>query len=238
MSRRRWRPTCSAMSTKTSPGAGRRHRQGWRARRPRTRPLAAPRRSRPGLCRRRPGRRRPGRLSPVPAMAATGPASNYGDCFSYALAQYQRAAAAVHRSGVCAQPTSPRCREPVVQCGDAAQDSAHRRRGGRCDVYGGPGRGRPRSRGPAADPERVRLHAGQPGGLHHQGRRWFAFAGPPGVVCVLDNLNGEYGCSGLASAHPRAPIWSAAGRRACRCSPPPRPPSTTSWLSRWRPTPG
>lgn len=26
--------------------------------------------------------------------------------------------------------------------------------------------------------------------------RWFAFAGPPGVVCVLDNLNGEYGCSG------------------------------------------
>ncbi|MFM9033807.1 MAG: hypothetical protein ACKOQ4_05910 [Mycobacterium sp.] len=26
--------------------------------------------------------------------------------------------------------------------------------------------------------------------------RWFAFAGPPGVVCVLDNLNGDYGCSG------------------------------------------
>lgn len=26
--------------------------------------------------------------------------------------------------------------------------------------------------------------------------RWFAFAGPPGVVCVLDSINGEYGCSG------------------------------------------
>lgn len=26
--------------------------------------------------------------------------------------------------------------------------------------------------------------------------RWFAFAGPAGVVCVLDNINGEYGCSG------------------------------------------
>ena len=28
------------------------------------------------------------------------------------------------------------------------------------------------------------------------GGRWFAFAGPPGVVCVLDTINGEYGCSG------------------------------------------
>lgn len=26
--------------------------------------------------------------------------------------------------------------------------------------------------------------------------RWFAFAGPPGVVCTLDNLSGDYGCSG------------------------------------------
>lgn len=26
--------------------------------------------------------------------------------------------------------------------------------------------------------------------------RWFAFAGPAGVVCTLDNLNGDYGCSG------------------------------------------
>jgi hypothetical protein len=28
------------------------------------------------------------------------------------------------------------------------------------------------------------------------GGRWFAFAGPPGVVCILDSINGEYGCSG------------------------------------------
>ena len=26
--------------------------------------------------------------------------------------------------------------------------------------------------------------------------KWYAFAGPPGVVCVLDTLNGDYGCSG------------------------------------------
>ena len=26
--------------------------------------------------------------------------------------------------------------------------------------------------------------------------RLFAFAGPPGVVCALDTINGEYGCSG------------------------------------------
>ena len=26
--------------------------------------------------------------------------------------------------------------------------------------------------------------------------RWFAFAGPAGVICTLDNLNGDYGCSG------------------------------------------
>ncbi len=26
--------------------------------------------------------------------------------------------------------------------------------------------------------------------------RWFAFAGPAGVICALDNLNGDYGCSG------------------------------------------
>ena len=26
--------------------------------------------------------------------------------------------------------------------------------------------------------------------------KWYAFAGPPGVVCILDSLNGQYGCSG------------------------------------------
>ena len=28
------------------------------------------------------------------------------------------------------------------------------------------------------------------------GGKWYAFAGPPGVVCILDNLKGDYGCSG------------------------------------------
>ena len=26
--------------------------------------------------------------------------------------------------------------------------------------------------------------------------RWFAFSGPVGVICTIDNLNGDYGCSG------------------------------------------
>ena len=26
--------------------------------------------------------------------------------------------------------------------------------------------------------------------------RWFAFSGPPGVICTIDNLSGDYGCSG------------------------------------------
>lgn len=26
--------------------------------------------------------------------------------------------------------------------------------------------------------------------------RWFAFAGPAGVICTIDNLSGDYGCSG------------------------------------------
>lgn len=51
--------------------------------------------------------------------------------------------------------------------------------------------------------------------------KWYAFAGPPGVVCVIDSLSGEYGCSGalpgapdgmnLVSAGPSgAPKFSAA----------------------------
>jgi hypothetical protein len=28
------------------------------------------------------------------------------------------------------------------------------------------------------------------------GGKWYAFAGPPGVVCVIDSFSGEYGCSG------------------------------------------
>lgn len=34
------------------------------------------------------------------------------------------------------------------------------------------------------------------------GGRWYAFAGPPGVVCILDNLNGNYGCSGTLPGAP------------------------------------
>ena len=60
--------------------------------------------------------------------------------------------------------------------------------------------------------------------------RWFAFAGPSGIVCMLDNLNGDYGCSGplpgapdganLVSAGPTGPpvfsttdgsVYAAAG---------------------------
>ena len=25
---------------------------------------------------------------------------------------------------------------------------------------------------------------------------WYAFAGPPGVVCIINNVNGDYGCNG------------------------------------------
>ena len=32
--------------------------------------------------------------------------------------------------------------------------------------------------------------------------RWYAFAGPAGVVCILDNLNGDYGCSGALPGAP------------------------------------
>ena len=28
------------------------------------------------------------------------------------------------------------------------------------------------------------------------GGKWFGFAGPPGVVCILNTLTGDYGCSG------------------------------------------
>lgn len=41
--------------------------------------------------------------------------------------------------------------------------------------------------------------------------RWFAFAGPPGVVCVLDNINGEYGCSGPLPGAPAGANLVSAG---------------------------
>lgn len=42
------------------------------------------------------------------------------------------------------------------------------------------------------------------------GGKWLGFAGPPGVVCILDILKGEYGCSGpLAGAPEGANVVSA-----------------------------
>jgi len=43
------------------------------------------------------------------------------------------------------------------------------------------------------------------------GGRWFAFAGPPGVVCVLDSINGEYGCSGPLPGAPDGANLVSAG---------------------------
>lgn len=34
------------------------------------------------------------------------------------------------------------------------------------------------------------------------GGKWLGFAGPPGVVCILDILKGEYGCSGALAGAP------------------------------------
>lgn len=57
------------------------------------------------------------------------------------------------------------------------------------------------------------------------GGKWFAFAGPPGVVCILDSLKGDYGCAGplpgapagvnLVSAGPvGAPVFSTTDKPA------------------------
>lgn len=43
------------------------------------------------------------------------------------------------------------------------------------------------------------------------GGRWFAFAGPLGVVCVLDTINGEYGCSGPLPGAPDGANLISAG---------------------------
>ena len=43
------------------------------------------------------------------------------------------------------------------------------------------------------------------------GGRWFAFAGPPGVVCVLDTINGEYGCGGPLPGAPGGANLVSAG---------------------------
>lgn len=42
------------------------------------------------------------------------------------------------------------------------------------------------------------------------GGKWFAFAGPAGVVCILDSLKGTYGCAGpLPGAPPGVNLVSA-----------------------------
>lgn len=57
--------------------------------------------------------------------------------------------------------------------------------------------------------------------------RWFAFAGPPGVICTIDNLSGEYGCSGPLPGAPEgvAPflVGSCGGSRGCSASLPGAP---------------
>jgi len=43
------------------------------------------------------------------------------------------------------------------------------------------------------------------------GGKWYAFAGPAGVVCVLDALKGEYGCAGLLPGAPEGVTLVSAG---------------------------
>jgi len=41
--------------------------------------------------------------------------------------------------------------------------------------------------------------------------KWFAFAGPAGVVCILDSTNGDYGCSGPLPGAPDGANLVSAG---------------------------
>ncbi len=43
------------------------------------------------------------------------------------------------------------------------------------------------------------------------GGKWYAFAGPAGVVCVLDALKGDYGCAGLLPGAPEGSTLVSAG---------------------------
>jgi hypothetical protein len=43
------------------------------------------------------------------------------------------------------------------------------------------------------------------------GGKWYAFAGPAGVVCVLDALKGDYGCAGLLPGAPEGVTLVSAG---------------------------
>ena len=72
----------------------------------------------------------------------------------------------------------------------------------------------------------------EPGGLH--GERWqvVRLRRSARVVCILNSLSGEYGCSGPLPEPRKARIWSARGRRGRRNSPPPIAPPTRllAWL--------
>ncbi len=43
------------------------------------------------------------------------------------------------------------------------------------------------------------------------GGKWFAFAGPAGVVCILDSLKGNYGCAGPLPGAPGGANLVSAG---------------------------
>src|SRR3954466_3252681 len=43
------------------------------------------------------------------------------------------------------------------------------------------------------------------------GGNWYAFAGPPGVICVLDRQNASYGCSGALPGAPNGANLVSAG---------------------------
>lgn len=43
------------------------------------------------------------------------------------------------------------------------------------------------------------------------GGKWYAFAGPAGVVCVLDAFKGDYGCAGLLPGAPEGVNLVSAG---------------------------
>jgi len=50
-----------------------------------------------------------------------------------------------------------------------------------------------------------------PGDYTVNGGKWFAFAGPAGVVCILDSTNGDYGCSGPLPGAPGGANLVSAG---------------------------
>ena len=72
------------------------------------------------------------------------------------------------------------------------------------------------------DSQCQRLHPLNPADYTANRGRWYAFAGPAGVVCILDNLNGDYGCSGALPGAPEGVNLVSGDRTVRRPSPPPR----------------